>query len=321
VSTNPSRSVWRRAVVLVPVALSVVAAGAFGFVQWRAANKVAEARARLLVDVADAAAKRPPDGDELQRLMTQLKKLPDHETAVDVLSARAGILLARDQAEAAWALFGAVASAPTASAEVQGLGARILLRVHASGLAEGATATGQLEEVVRLAEASYRESHAPGDLLRAWLACERAGQHERSAGFAKQLAANHADSPEHMFVAFAVAFDPAKGVGAVDAAVHGLSPEPVEAQALRVFALLQANDLEGATRTAEQALARAAGVGVVRWAAAVAFHACALKARAAGANDVADWVHRRDEQLGWIEHDPGSDEALKQKCRTMRDEK
>jgi hypothetical protein len=252
--------------------------------------------------------------------MTQVEKLPDHETAVDVLSARARIHLARDQAEAAWQLFGAIASAPAASARTQGLGARILLRVNAAGLADGTLATGQLEEVVRLAEAAYRESRAAGDLLRAWLAAERAGEHQRSAGFARQLAADHADSPEHTYVAFASTFDAAKGVAAVDAAVQGLSPAPIEAQALRVLAQLKANDVEGATQTAQAALARGGGVGDVRWAAAVAFHYQVLMS-AADSPDRASWVQRRDAQLGWIEHQSWVDEKRKQQCRAMRDQK
>lgn len=319
-STRPSRAPWRRAAVLVPAALLLLGGAAFAFVQFRAAAGAAEARARLLADVDAAAAKDPVDGDELQRLMTQLKKLEDGETSAEVLAARARIHLARDQAEAAWKVFGSVATAPSADARAQGLGARILLRVNAAGIADGALAVGQLEEVVRLAEASYRESHAPDDLLRAWLAAERAGEHERSAGFARQLAADHAEAPECAYVAFAAAFDPGKGVAAVDKAAQGLSPVPVEAQALRALAQLKANDLEGATRTAEQALAHGGGVGDVRWAAAVAFHFRVL-ASPEGSEERAGWAQRRDEQLAWIQHQPWVDEARKQQCRAMRDQR
>lgn len=317
---SPARpSPFLRPVVLGPLALLVLAGGAFGVMQWLAAGEAATARGRLLADVEASAGKQPPDRDDLQRLMVQVEKLPDHAEARDALAAKARILLARDRAEAARDLFGAVASQPGASASEQGLGARIFLRVHEGGVADPAASAGLLGQVVQLAEASYRQSRAPGDLLRAWQAAERAGETERARGFAKTLADDHADSGEAKFVAFANAFDPAVGVAAVRAAMAACPPGPVEGLAMLAFAELQAADVPAAVATVEAALARAPGVGVVRWAAAVVFHACVVGS-AAGSEERARWVERRDAQLSWVVQQPSTDEARRQQAARMREQ-
>lgn len=312
------RSPFRRPAVLVPVAFLLFAGVGYGVVQGLAAAEASGVRQKLLAAVAASTQKQPVDGDELQRLMVQIEKLPDHAVARDALAAKAQIMLARDRAEAANALFGTIASEPGASPAEQGLGARILLRVHEAGTADGAAASGLLEQVVRLAEASYRQSQAPADLLLAWQAAERAGQHARAGEFAAALASHHAEAGETKFVQLALAFGAGVGAGAVEAALAGCPSAPVEGLAMLAFAQLQAGDVPAAVKTAEAALARAPGVGVVRWAAAVVFHAC-VAGSAAGSEDRARWVERRDAQLRWVTSQPDVDEARARQCAQMRD--
>ena len=311
------RAPWLRPAVLVPIGILVLVGIGYGVMRIVAAGETADARSKLLADVEASANKIPRDSDELQRLMTMLKKLPDHDQAHDALAAKARILLARDQPEAAQGVFGSIALSPTATPGEQGLGARILLRVHESGVVDGAGAAGILEQVMQLAAASYRESHSPGDLLRAWQAAERAGQHERAAEFRKQLKENHAESGENRFVEYALGFDPARPVADLDDVLADCLPAPAESAAMRVWAQLQANQLGDAVKTAEEGLARAPGVGVVRWAAAVAFHACVVAPSAAPEHE--RWVLRRDEQLDWVRRQPGEDEGRKKQASAMRD--
>lgn len=313
----PPASLLRPA-VLVPVAFLLLLGAGYGVMQWLAAGEAAAARSKLLADVEASAQKRPPDLDELQRLLVWIEKLPDHATARDALAAKARILLVRDRAEAARALFGSIASQPGATAAEQGLGARILLRVHEGGVVEGAEAMGMLEQVMQMTEVSYRETRSPDDLLRAWQAAERAGQVDRARALAKALADDHADTAAAKFVQFALRFDPKVGAAAVAAAMADCVPAPVEGAAMLAFAQLQDGDVPAAVSTVEAALARAPGVGVVRWAAAVVFHACVLGS-AAGSAERARWVERRDAQLVWVARQPGIDEARAKQCAQMRE--
>ena len=298
----------------------VLAAGAYVATQLASASAAAEARSRLLADIVTATQKEPVDGDELQRLGALLKRLPDHETARDALAAKARLQLARGQAEAAQATFGAQAAQPNARSDEQSLGARILLRVQEGGVAEGAAAAGLLQQAMQMAEAAAAETRSPADLLRAWQAAERAGMHDRSAAFARQLDEQHAGSPEQKFVAFALAFDPNLGPAAVNGAAAGMTPTPVEGDAMLVFAYLTAKDLPAALRTAEAALLQAPGVGVVRWAAAVVFHACVLGS-APGSEERTNWVKRRDDQLAWMLRQGDVDEARRKKIEAMREQR
>jgi hypothetical protein len=251
-------------------------------------------------------------------LMSLLQKQPDHAVARDLLAAAARIEMARGRPERAQALFAALAGQPGASADEQRLGARILLQVHATGSFDRATGNGLLEQVVQWSEAAYAADRRVDDLLVVWQAAERLGRHERSAAAARDLAASHADTAVARFVQFAIAFAPANGVVPLDNVVADLSPVPVEADAMRVFVLLQAGDVPGAAAVAESALARAPGVGVVRWAAAVVFHACVLGS-AAGSDDRTRWLQRRDVQLGWLLDNGNIDAARRTQCTSMRD--
>ncbi len=304
--------------MLVPLLLLAAVGVGLAVMQVLAAADAANERAKLLVDVDATLAKPEVEGGELSRLVTALQKLSDHDTAHDALSAQARIELARARPERAQQLFGAIAGQPGATPSEQGLGAHILLRLHEAGTADASTAAGMLQAAIGMAEASYRESRQPGDLLRAWQAAERARLHDRSAGFAQQLTQNHAEAAESKFVHFAVAFDPNVGGGAVEAVMADLVPPPVEGQAMHAFALLAARDMPNAIKVAEQALARGAGVAVVRWAAAVTFHAGVL-ASAVGSEERARWVERRDAQLAWMTGGGNADEARAKQCAQMRE--
>jgi hypothetical protein len=304
--------------VLVPLLLLLVAAGGYGVVALRGAMAAAQQRSRLLADVDALLAAPAVDADGLSRLMSALQKFPDHATARDLLAARARLELARDRPERAQQAFLSLAVQPGATAAEQSLGARILLRLHEAGAPDPGTAAGWLAQAMELAAAAASATADPGDLLRAWQAAERAGRSERAAGFARQLAEQHADSPAAAFVAFAVAFDERTTAAGVDAAVAGLVPPPVEAIPLRAFALLQAGDLAGAVAAAEDGLRRAPGVGVVRWAAAAVFHTCAA-ASPENSSERARWAARRDPQLDWVLAQPGLDASRARQCAAMRE--
>jgi hypothetical protein len=320
VNTPPARrgaAGRSRQLVIALVAIAVLGGGALAWRTWTAARDANAARTRVLAAIDVALAVPQPDGDELSRLAVQLQKLPDHDHAPELVAAHARLELARGRPERARDLFFAIASRPDAAPAEQSLGAAILLRVHeAGGDAAGAATT--LQRALAMASAAYPTTASPGDLLVAWQAAERLGQHDRSREFAATLAASHADAPETVFVRLAMKFDPAAGAGAVAAAAAGLSPEPVEAAAMAVFAHLHAGDLRSAVASAEQGLGRGAGVAVVRWAAAVAFHACVVSENDRDAR--ARWVQRRDAQLDWVRAN-STDEARRQEAAAMRDQK
>jgi tetratricopeptide (TPR) repeat protein len=284
-------------VVWAPIVLLVLAAAGYGVKAWLDANEVKTRRELLFAEVDTAL--RTNDLTAVSQLTNLLQKLPDHDTARDVLAARARIELARGRTEKAAELFLAEATAPGASASDQAIGLTILLRLHEAGAGDRAAARGQLEQALTLGEAAAAELRSPAILLGMWQAAARLQDGERSKALAQRLQAEHADSPESGFVAFAVGFTAKAGVAAVDAAVAGLVPEPVEAQAMRVWAALDAGDVSQAVAFAEGALGRAPGVAVVRAAAAVVFHGCMLGC-AAGSEDRSRWVGRRDVQIEWL---------------------
>ncbi len=304
--------------VVAPIALLLLAALAWGVVRWRGAAADANAREALLADVEAATGKEPPDGGELSRLTAMLRKLPDHDSAHDLLAAAARIELARGRPERAHELFGSIAGRPGATAREQGLGARILLRLHEAEPSDPGVARGMLRQVMDMADASYRESHDPADLLRAWQAATRAGEQERAAAAAASLQAQHGDAPQARFVHFAQSFRPEVGVAAVDRALDGLAPQPPEGAALRAWAQLQAGDVAAAVTTAEAGLARAPGVGTVRLTAAIVFHAC-VQGSPAGSDERASWLARRDAQIAWVLRQEPRNEAWARQCLAMRD--
>jgi hypothetical protein len=302
--------------VLVPVVLLVLAAAGWGVLAWLDAQRDARDREQLLADVEAATAKEPLDSGELSRLTAQLRKLPAHDTAPELLAAAARIELARDRPERANELFGALASRPGAPPRDQGLGARILLRLQETDPSGSGVASGMLRQVIELAQASYRASRDPRDLLRVWQAASRANEDARASEAITQLSADHADSPEARFATFAGRFRPDNGVAAVQRAADGITPPPVEAAAMMAWAQLQANDLAAATATVEAALARAPGVGTVRLAAAFVFHAH-VPGQPEGSPERASWVARRDAQITWLQRQEPRNEAWLEQCAEL----
>lgn len=314
------RAAMRAPAVLIPASAAVLALLGYGVWQWREMTAASDARARLLADVEVTLQKGQADGSELSRLMAMLHKFADHATARDLLAAQARIELARGRAERARELFGALGSQPGASPPEQGLAAQILLQLHAAGAADRAAANGLLEQAVQLAAAASTASQRADDLLLLWQAAERLGRHDRAADAARDLAANHAESPANAFVQFATSFAPTASLAALEAAEVGLRPKPVEGEAMRVFLLLQSGDLPGAAAAAERGLGLAPGVTVVRWAGAVVFHACVLGS-AADSPDRLRWTERRDAQLAWLLEQGNIDDARAQQIRAMREQR
>jgi hypothetical protein len=313
-ASRPSPS--RRPLLFGAGALVLVGA-ALGVKLWADQRAAVAARSAALAAVDAALAVQPANGDELSRCMTALKALPDHEQAHDLLAAQARVELARERADRAEQLFGAIATQPGATPAEMGLGARILLRRHEAGYADAVTAAGVLQQVVPMAEASYRDRGDPTDLLRAWQAAERLGDRAKAKEFAERLAQQHAGTPAAAFVTLANNFDPQQGTAALDRVAADFVDPPVELAALRAFALLQVADLTGAVQVVEAALLRAPGVTVVRWAAAVTFHACAVGC-AEGSPERERWVVRRDPQLDQVAASGAFGEARRAQCEQMR---
>lgn len=314
---SPARG--RAAIVLVAALLALGLAG-LAAQRWAATRELHEQRAVLLADIDAALASDPLDLGGLSRLVALVHKEPDHATDRALRFAEARIEFARNRPERARDLFLDRALEPGAPAAEQSFAARVLLRLHEDGAASGKTPADLLAPAANVAEAAYATTRAADDLLRAWQAAERNGEHDRAKGFADALAADHADTPAARFVAVAVAFDPAAGVDPVLQAIDALPTPAAEGRAMLAFAQLQQGQLAAATATCEEALARAPGVAVVRFAAAVTFHACALGC-AEGAADRASWVGRRDAQIGWLLAEPGVAEERLVKLRAMRDVK
>jgi hypothetical protein len=313
---SPSSPRGRLAVRATAAVLALALAGV-GVQRWLAWREAQGRRAAVLADVAATLAEEPVDHEALSRIVAQLRKLPDHATDRRLRFAEAGIELARDRAERARDLALELAMQPGASADEQSLGARILLQLHDNGVAAGKSPAELLGPAADLAERAYGATRAPSDLLRAWQAAERNAEHDRAKAFAATLVAEHADTPMGRFVALAVAFDPAAGAAPVQLALADFAAPPAEGRAMLAFAQLQQGDLAAATATVGEALGRAPGVAVVRFAAAVTYHACALGS-AEGSPDRAAWVLRREPQIAWLLAEPGVDEDRRDKVRALR---
>jgi hypothetical protein len=307
-----------RKAILVTVAVLALALAGVGVQRWLGFREAQARRDAVLADVDATLAEDPVDGEALSRIVAQLRKLPDHATDRALRLAEARIEFARDRAERARDLALELALQPGASAAEQSFGARVLLRLHENGAAAGKAPADLLGPAAELAARAHAATGEPGDLLRAWQAAERNGDHARAKEFADALAAEHADSSAARFVALAVAFDPSAGAAPVALAMADFAPPPAEGRAMLAFAQLQLGDLAAATATCDEALARAPGVAVVRFAAAVAYHACALGC-AAGSPDRAAWVQRRDTQVAWLLAEPGVDEDRRARVRALRD--
>lgn len=307
----------RKAIVATVAVLALALAGV-GAQRWLAARDAQARRDAVLADVDATLAADPIDSEALSRVVAQLRKLPEHATDRSLRFAEARIELARDRADRARDLAVELALQPGASAPEQSLGARILLRLHENGAAAGKSPAALLAPATDLAERAYAATNDPDDLLRAWQAAERNAEHERAKAFAATLAAGHADQPAARFVALANAFDPAAGAAPVALVLADFGAPPAEGRAMLAFAQLQLGDLAAATATCGEALGRAPGVAVVRFAAAVTYHACALGC-AADSPDRAAWVQRRDTQIAWLLAEPGVDDDRRAKVRALRD--
>ncbi len=282
-----------------PCALVLVAGLAYGGMLVAESMAESERRNQVLADVDATLQKEGLDGGELSRLSALIQKFADHATARDLLGAQARIELARGRPEKAQQLFLELATAPGAAAKDQRIGMEILLRQHEADVADKTRANGVLEQVLQLSDSVYPELRAAPVLLMAWQAAARLARDERSAAAANQLRSDHPDSPETRFVEFARAFTGVQRVDAIEAAVVGVVPPPIEAEAMRMAALLQAGDLPGAVAVAERALGRGPGVATLRSVAVAVFHSCALGC-AADSEDRERWCTRRDAQIDWL---------------------
>lgn len=306
--------------LMAPLAVLVLGAGYYAFTAWRGAAARAAAASDVLAEVARELDKPEPDGNELSRLMAALKKLPDHDTAPELLAAAAGIELARDRAERAESLFAVVAARPGATPAQQRLGARILLRRHEGFAGDASQARGLLQQVATYAERAYGDGRDPADLLMAWQAQQRLGARSAAEAIAARLQAEHADSPAARLVALAASFDPAGSGQALDALAAEFDRPPVEIAAMQGLVVLQQGDVPRAVDLAEAALRRAPSVPVVRYAAALVFHACAL-ASAMGSTDRDAWLARRDTQLDWLEERAAPDDPQRANWRALRQQR
>lgn len=314
-STPPPRG---RKALFVTVGVLTLALAGLGVQRWLGWRAAQAHRAAVLADVDATLAADPIDTEALSRAVAQVRKLPEHATDRALRFAEARIEMARNRAERARDLALDLAMQPGASTDEQSLGARILLQLHENGVAAGKSPADLLRPAADLAERAYGANNAPDELLRAWQAAERNAEHDRATAFAATLASAHADSAAARFVALATAFDPAAGTAPVALVLGDFAAPPAEGRAMLAFAQLQLGDLTAATATCGEALARAPGVAVVRFAAAVTYHACALGC-AAGSPDRATWVARRDTQVDWLLAEPGVDDGRRAKVRALRD--
>jgi hypothetical protein len=259
--------------------------------------------------------KRPVDGSELSRLVARLQKLPDHDSARDLLAATARIELARDRAERAFAVFGTLASQPGASPDEQRLGAAILLRWHETGGGDASAAAGLLAQVIAFSEAAYQDGRDPADLLRAWQAATRLSRAEMASGFAKRIAEAHPDSPAAQLVQLAQKFEPSMA-REVEAVAAAFPVPPVELDAMRVAVVLQSGAVDRAVASAEALLARAPSVLSSRWVVAAVFHVCTI-GKPEGSAERQQWATRRNAHLDWLlEHAPAEDRRRDQWAKT-----
>ncbi|MBL8748752.1 MAG: hypothetical protein JNK78_06300 [Planctomycetes bacterium] len=285
--------------LLVTVVLVFGALVAFGVQQWRASAAASAVRADLLSRIDAATRKAAVDGNELSQLVAQLHKLPDHETARDLLAAQARIELARGRPERAFEVFGNQALQPGATAAEQSLVARILLRMEAPGRADAVAEQSLLKQALSAAESAYATTQDPEDAFGAWLAASRLSDPDASARTLDVLRSRHESSPLAKFAALAAKFDPERDGAELADLAADVPPQLPEVDAMQLLVVLQRGDLESAAAAAEQALGRGAGVTAVRWAAALAFHASALS-HAAGTPGRTAWLGRRDTQLDWM---------------------
>jgi hypothetical protein len=293
-----------RPAVYVPLAVVLLAVAGIVVKAYTASAAADSERAQLIADIESEVQKQPLDSSELSKLVVRLQKLPDHETARDLLAAAARIELARDHPKRAVDLFGALASQPGASAAEQRLGARILLRLHETGAGGDVSAAGGLlQQVMAYSEAAYADGRDPADLLRAWQAATRLWRLDAASGFGKRILEEHADSPAGRLVQLDSTFverSSEPGIGReVEAVAAAFVAAPVEVDAMRVLVVLGAQDAERAVTAAKTLLTRAPGVWACHWVAALVYHVCSL-AQPGGSAERQQWVDLRNAQLDWL---------------------
>lgn len=286
-------------VLLVPIALVVLVAGWFGYKWYAGIQEQAAERQKLLADLDTELAKEPIDGSELTLLLTRIHRLPDHESANDLLAAQARIELARGRPEKAADLFLPVASRPGAAPAEQALGALILLRRHEAGAADRPAATLLLEQALAMAENAYAASADVADVMHAWLAAMRLSNKEQNEKFAARILAAHEDSAAARFVQLCRSWQPTTARDAIDRVRAEFSPPPAELDAMLAVSELAAGNVQAAIAAAEAVLAKAPGVVEVRDAVGKVFHVCVLGS-AEGAPERVTWVVRRDAQIDWL---------------------
>jgi hypothetical protein len=316
----PRRSRLLHPLVWAPILLLLLALGTMLW-QWQSERaEVQKQRELLLAQVLSATTRAEPDTSELSRLTALLAKYPDRETAADLLAAGARIELARNRPERAQALFGNRAAGPTATPQERGLGAEILIQLHAAGQADVATATGMLRQAEAFAERAFDASDNSQDLLRAWQAASRLQDQAAVARHAARLAQAAPESPAAGLAQLAAQFEPTMPLADLEALRAQFVVPPPELEAMRVLVMAQAGDLRAAAGAAEALLLRAPGVLAVRWAVALVFHACVV-AEPAGSGTRGQWFERRNHQLDWLlQHAPVDDGRRAQwdQMRTQR---
>jgi hypothetical protein len=293
-----------RPAVYVPLAVVLLAVAGVVVKAYAASAAAGADRAQLIADIESEVQKQPVDGSELSRLVARLLKLPDHETARDLVAAAARIELARDRAERAFGLFGALASQPGASPVEQRLGARILLRLHeAGGGGDRSAAAGLLQQVIAFSEAAYADGRDPADLLRAWQAATRLWRMDAASAFAKRILEEHADSPAARLVQLDRTFverSSEPGIAReVEAVAGAFVVAPVEVDAMRVLVVLGGRDVERAVTGTKALLARAPGMWASHYVAAVVYYACSLS-QPEGSAERQQWLGLRNAQLDWV---------------------
>ncbi|MBL8724697.1 MAG: hypothetical protein JNK49_11660 [Planctomycetes bacterium] len=303
-----------------PVALAVLALGAYGYTLWQRAGQAAAQREQLLRDVEAATAVVPPDSDELARLTQRLQKLPDAGVARDLLLATARVDFARGRVDRAAAVLAPLVEVPGASAAEQRFAAQVWRRKHELGAPDRPAAVALLRQQHAFASAAYGEGNDVGDLFLAWLAVFRLPDAELAPPLAQKLAADHGASPEARFPALVAAASLDMPATELETLRGQFTVPPAEIDAMLALLALQRGDLSAALGFVEPLLTRSPGVVEVRRAAALVLHACALGSPA-GSPDRAAWLQRRDLQLDWLFAQAPPDDAGRATWATMREQR
>ncbi len=287
----------RRVIAL--AVLIVAIAGYYIFGWWSGGQARAAARSKLVSDTVAELQKDQPASDKLSKLMAGIARLPDALTASDLLAAQARIELHRGRPERAENLFGAIAASPTASAEDQSLGSRILMAKHEGFGGDKVQAKTMLEQVLIMSERAYGETRDVQDLFRAWQAATRLWD-SRSGELAGQLQANHAESPESLLAQLSKNFEPVSDRDVVAQLIVDFATQPAELRAMQTIVTVHNDDLPGALSDAQSHLIASAGTPCVRIALAYVLHICATGHPAESA-DRTVFVNRRNVQLDWLD--------------------